>query len=81
MNCTAWKASKYKVFSGPSFPAFGQSISPHSVRMRENTDQKNLVFQHFSRSADFLHAGANSRKLEVLSMILGWVWSKIGMVI
>ena len=25
-------------------------ISPHLVRMRENTDQKNSVFGHFSRS-------------------------------
>ena len=35
--------SNYGVFSGPLFPAFGQnSISPESVRMRENTDQKKL---------------------------------------
>ena len=26
-----------------------------SVRMRENTDQKNYVFGHFSRSSDFKH--------------------------
>ena len=26
-------------------------ISPYSVRMLENTDQKNSVFEHFSRSA------------------------------
>ena len=25
-------------------------ISPHSVRMRENTDQKNSEYRHFSRS-------------------------------
>ena len=45
---TAWKVSKYAVFSGPYFSAFGLnterngvwSISPYSVRMRENTDQK-----------------------------------------
>ena len=30
-------------FSGQYFPAFGlNSISPYSVRMRENTDQKKL---------------------------------------
>ena len=50
--------SKYGVFSGPYLPAFGlntgryarirtedgeiRSISPYSVRMRENTDQKKL---------------------------------------
>ena len=37
---TKWKVCKYIVFSGPYFPAFGRSISPYSVRMRENTDQK-----------------------------------------
>ena len=37
-------------FSGQYFPAFGLSKSPYSVQMRENTDQKNSVFEHFSRS-------------------------------
>ena len=27
-----------------------QSISPHSVRMRENTDQNNSEYGHFLRS-------------------------------
>ena len=41
--------SKHGGFSGPYFPAFGLNaersprISPYSVRMRENTDQKNLL--------------------------------------
>ena len=26
----------------------------------------------------FLHAGANSGKLEVISLIFEWVWSKMG---
>ena len=55
---TVWKVSKYGVISGPYFPAFGLNteryfvlcISPHSVRVRENADQKNSVFEHFSRS-------------------------------
>ena len=39
--------SEYGVFSGPYFPAFGLNteilrISPYSVRMGENTDQKKL---------------------------------------
>ena len=42
----AWKVSKskYGVFSGPYFPAYGEilCISLYSVRMRENTDQKKL---------------------------------------
>ena len=32
--------SKYGVFPGPYFPAFGLNISPYSVRIRENTDQE-----------------------------------------
>ena len=31
-----------------------RSISPYSVRMRENTDQKNSVFGHFSCGDNFL---------------------------
>ena len=27
-------------------------ISPYSVRMRENTDQKNSEYRHFSRSVE-----------------------------
>ena len=44
-------------FSGPYFPAFGRNterylsrISPYSVRMRENTDQKISECGLFSRS-------------------------------
>ena len=44
------KVPKYGVFSGSYFPAFGLTISHYSVRMRENTDQKNFIFGHFSRS-------------------------------
>ena len=44
-SLTSWKVSKYGLFSGPYFPAFGlnterDSISPYSVRMRENAEQK-----------------------------------------
>ena len=43
----AWKVSKYGVFSDPHFPVFGMNteryeVSPYSVRIRENTDQKKL---------------------------------------
>ena len=60
---TAWKVSKYGVFSGPSFPVFGlkteiYSKSPYSVRIQENKDQKkNSAFGHFSRSVFFLIRG------------------------
>ena len=48
---TAWKVSKYGVFSGTEFSGFElntqrygeiRSISPYSVRMRKNTGQKKL---------------------------------------
>ena len=38
-------------FSGPYFPAFHPNTeNSYSVRMRENTDQKNSEYGHFSRS-------------------------------
>ena len=42
-------------FSGLYFPAFGiltERYSPYSVRVRENMDQKNSEYGHFSCSAD-----------------------------
>ena len=38
-------------YSGPQFPTFGliQSISPHSVQVRENRDQNNSEYRHFLR--------------------------------
>ena len=67
--------SKYGVFSGPYFPAFGLNterycISPHSVRMRENTDQKNSVFGHYSRS-DILEK--NSNRLRKICFIMSGI--------
>ena len=47
---TAWKLSKYGVFSGPYFPRIGAenrdfpSKCPYSVWIEENTDQKYGVF-------------------------------------
>ena len=45
---TAWKVLKYGVFAGPCFTVFGLNTGIHEIR--ENTDQKNSVFRHFSRS-------------------------------
>ena len=53
------KSVRIQSFSGPYFSAFGlnterygvRSIFPHSVKMRENTDQKNSEYGHFSCSA------------------------------
>ena len=39
---TAWKVSKYRIFPGPYFHAFGLNTERYSIRMRENTDQERL---------------------------------------
>ena len=62
---TAWKLSKYEVFSAPYFGVFGLNTdicssiwtefrylwrkSLYAVKIQENTDQKKSVFGHFSR--------------------------------
>ena len=55
VNITAWKVSKYGDFSGPYFPTFGLNtgISPYSVRMQENTNQKKFhIWTLFTQSID-----------------------------
>ena len=49
MHCV--KRVRIQSFSGPYFPAFP---GPYSVRMRENTDQKNFQYGHFTHS-DYLN--------------------------
>ena len=44
------KSVRISSFSGPYFPAFGLRISPYWVHMRENMDQNNSEYGHFSRS-------------------------------
>ena len=52
---TAWKVSKYGVFSGPYFPAFGLNAEKYGVSLRIQSEcgkiqaRKNSVFEHFSR--------------------------------
>ena len=50
---TAWKVSKYGVFSGPYFPAFGLNTDV-SLRIQSECGKiqtrKNSVFGHFLRS-------------------------------
>ena len=54
---TAWKVSKYRVFSGPYFPAFRLNTERFSVSLRIQSEcgktqtRQNSVFGHFSRSA------------------------------
>ena len=57
---TAWKASVFGVFLVRIFPhrtEYGEilRISPYSVRMRENADQKNSEYRCFSRSVSYFH--------------------------
>ena len=54
---TAWKVSKYGVFSGRYFPAFGLNTERYSVSVRIQPEcgkiqtRKNSVFEHFSGSS------------------------------
>ena len=54
---TAWKVSKYGVFSGPYFSVFGLNMKIYSVNLhiqseyRKIQTTKNSVFGYFSRSA------------------------------
>ena len=54
-NSTAWKVSKYGVFSGPQFPAFRLNTERYGVSLRIQSEcekiwtRKNSVFGHFSR--------------------------------
>ena len=59
------KSVRIRSFSGPHFPAFGDT--PYLsvlVRMRENTDQKNSEYRHFSRSVSYSHASPIWRSLD-----------------
>ena len=53
---TASKVSKYGVFSGPYFPAFGLNLGRYGVFLRIQSEygkirtRKNSVFGHFSLS-------------------------------
>ena len=49
---------KSQSFSGPYFPVFGwvRRYTEYSVRMRENTDQKNSEYRNFSHSGGLIKA-------------------------
>ena len=64
---TAWKKPVFKVFSGPYFPLF--SFSQYSVRMRENTDQKNFKYRHLLRSVSHFFIPINLVNFRVLDQI------------
>ena len=45
---------RIRSFSGPHFAALGLNTGRYSVRVRENTAQKNSEYGHFSHSASLL---------------------------
>ena len=51
--CTAWKVTRYGVFSGPYFPAFGLNTKRCSSNGVKYWTRNNSVFGHFSRSAEY----------------------------
>ena len=57
---TAWKVSKYRVFSGPYFPAFGLNTERYFVSLPIHSKwgkirtRKYSVFGHFSHSVSLL---------------------------
>ena len=55
-NCV--KSVCIRSFTGPYFPTLGLNtekygVPPYSVRIRENTDQKNSKYGHFSRTWNY----------------------------
>ena len=56
---TAWKVSKYRVFSGPYFPAFGLNTERYELSLRIRSKcgkirtRKNSVFGHFWHNGSF----------------------------
>ena len=73
------KSVRIRSYSGPHFPAFELNterlrISPYSVRMRENADQTNSKYRHFSCSRYWIY---NSVKYdqEFLEILLNWLVS------
>ena len=61
LTYTAWKVSKYGVFSGPYFPAFGLNTERYEISLRIQSEcgkiqtRKNSVFGHISYSVNPIH--------------------------
>ena len=52
-NYTAWKVSKYRLFSGPYFPVFGLNTEIYS-ECRKIRTRKNSVFGYFLHSVRYI---------------------------
>ena len=61
---TAWKVSRYRVFSGLYFPVFGLNIFSMNIRTR-----KNSVFGHFSRSVQHVCYSRNDEMWQRLCIL------------
>ena len=89
---TAWKVSKYRVFSGPYFPVFGLNTEIYGVNLRIHSEyrkirtRKNSVFEHFSYS-DFFPLfffspsltwtlSKNEMKTDVIPFLTDFLFSK-----
>ena len=80
---TAWKVSKYGVFSGPYFPALGLNTERYSVSLHIQSEcrkiwtKKNSVFGHFSRSAT-LNKECTNKITWKLRSLLPIAWHLLG---
>ena len=76
---TARKVSKYGVFSGPCFPAFGLNKERYSVSLRIRSEcrkiriRKNSVFGHFSLSAKFTFDWTHRKQLNCTHFKVVWI--------
>ena len=75
---TAWKVSKYGVFSGPYFPLFGLNTEIYGVNLRIQTEYRKIrtrkvsVFGNFSRSVKFAKPATFQKcksKLQILIQV------------
>ena len=60
-ECHCVESVGIQSFCGPYFPVFG--LNTYSVRMRENMDQKNSEYGHFSRNVQETIISKISKKL------------------
>ena len=63
---TAWKMSKYGVFSGLYFPAFGLNTEKMGTECGKIRTRKNFVFGHFSHSRSYTQI---KRKWDIVKLI------------
>ena len=70
-HSTAWKVSKYGVFSGPYISAVG--LNTYLVRMQKNPDRKNSVFGHFSLCSTYETSSNNHLKNQKHFLCILWL--------